>query len=152
MSGEELAQLACPNCGHSVPLKEHTAPQELFRPWYLGGRRDVHAYVSSLGDETHEWLLALFVTKELHLLAVDTISRGTVSECKVSFRRILCRGAALNAAGFVLVHNHPSGDPRPSEADIRVTRRLSRISRELDMPFLDHFIVAGDQMMSVGIW
>ncbi|HET6535993.1 MAG TPA: JAB domain-containing protein [Sphingomicrobium sp.] len=110
------------------------------------------SYVESLGSETREWLLALFVDDHLQLLAVDTIARGDVSSCPVSLSRILVRAHALKAAGFVLVHNHPSGDPQPSADDIRRTREVAHISRQLDIPLLDHFIVAGGEIRSVGFW
>jgi proteasome lid subunit RPN8/RPN11 len=50
-----------------------------------------------------------------------------------------------------LVHNHPSGNPKPSQADIRFTNRLKRLSNELDLPLLDHFVVSGSRMERVGI-
>jgi DNA repair protein RadC len=108
--------------------------------------------VESLGQEAHEWLLALYVDGHLRLLGVDTVARGGVSDCPVPFWKIISRAHAINARGFVLVHNHPSGDPRPSLADIQVTRRLARISRELDVPLLDHLIVAGNELGEVAEW
>jgi DNA repair protein RadC len=112
----------------------------------------VHAYVASLGEEAHEWLLALYVDAHFQLLAVDTIARGDVSSCALPFWKLIDRGKALDAAGFILVHNHPSGDPTPSYSDIRITRRLAHVSHELDVPLLDHLIVAGDKLGEVGEW
>jgi DNA repair protein RadC len=48
------------------------------------------------------------------------------------------------------VHNHPSGNPNPSKADIQITGRLRRTSAEIEMPLLDHLIIAGDEIVSVG--
>jgi DNA repair protein RadC len=94
--------------------------------------------------------LALFVDDGLDLLAVDTIARGDISSCRPDIARILWRGDMVGAKAFILVHNHPSGDPRPSSTDIRFTRRLRRIADELNLPLLDHLIIAGEQMVSVG--
>lgn len=94
-------------------------------------------------------MLALFVDKHHQLLAVDTIARGDISSCQVSFGKILYRGHALQASAFILVHNHPSGDPTPSDADIKLTVRLGQLSRDAEMPMLDHLIIAGDQMTAV---
>jgi len=132
---------------------DYPPPNTFFRPWSLShGRAAVKAYVESLGEEAHEWLLALYVDGDLGLLAVDTVARGDVSSCPVPFWKIIERAHALSAAGFVLVHNHPSGDLTPSMSDIRTTRRLADISRELDVPLLDHLIVARDQIVEVGYW
>jgi DNA repair protein RadC len=120
------------------------------RRWRIRGCQDVKAYVESLADELSEWLLALFVDSEMNLLAVDTIGRGDVSSVNIKTGRILCRGHALGAAAFILVHNHPSGDPRPSSDDIRFTRRLASAAAEFEMPLLNHLIIAGDGMRSVG--
>jgi DNA repair protein RadC len=108
--------------------------------------------VETLGSETHEWLLALFVDEHLQLLAVDTVARGDISNCPISLSRILVRAHSLRADGFILVHNHPSGDPQPSAADIRITQKVAYISRELDVPLRDHLVVAGEEIKSVGFW
>lgn len=149
MSGSNSPQRQCPNCGF-IPSNDENPPALVYRPWHIRGRAAVRSYVASLTEEAHEWLMALFVDDELSLLAVDTIARGDVSSCKVNFARILCRGHALKAAGFILVHNHPSGDPTPSSDDIKVTSRLRRASVDLELPLLDHLIIAGEHMMSVG--
>jgi DNA repair protein RadC len=110
----------------------------------------VKEYVATLPLEAREWLLALFVDDELNLLAVDTVARGDISSCRVPIAHILCRGHRLDAKGFILVHNHPSGDPTPSAADISITRRLRRASEDLELPLLDHVVVAANGMTSVG--
>lgn len=122
----------------------------LYRPWHVRGRAEVQSYVETLSEEMREWLLALFVDNDLNLLAVDTVARGNISSCRVPFATILCRGHALSATGFILVHNHPSGNSTPSKDDIRITRRLRQASEDLDMPLIDHFVIAGGEMLSVG--
>lgn len=157
MSADVNANLirgACRACG--ITLIDIPPPADLPqlpaapRPWHLRDRETVKFYVSSLTDELKEWLLVMFVGENLELLSVETISRGNVSSVEVDFRKILRRGLVINAAGFLLVHNHPSGDARPSEADIAVTCRLRRVSAELEMPLLDHIIVAGNQLRAIG--
>ena len=150
MSGQANTTWQCPRCGYEDHVNDDLPPTTLYRPWHVRGRREVRAYVESLGAELQEWLLALFVDDHLNLLAVDTIARGDLATCHVNFSRIICRGHALKAAGFILVHNHPSGDPRPSNDDIRVTCRLRHVSAELDMPLVAHLVVAGDDMMDIG--
>jgi DNA repair protein RadC len=112
----------------------------------MHGREAVRSYVASLGEEAHEWLLALYVNSELGLLAVDTLARGDVSSCRVPIWRIINHGHLLKACGFILVHNHPSGSPLASMADIRATQLLQEIGRDAELPLLNHFIIAGDDM------
>jgi DNA repair protein RadC len=150
LSGQAALLRQCSQCGHIERSIDPVPHIPIYRPWHVRGRHAVKQYVASLSEETHEWLLALFVDRDLNLLAVDTIARGSVSGCPISFARILCRGHALRAAGFILVHNHPSGDANPSSDDIQITRRLRHISVEMDLPLLDHFIIAGDEMHSIG--
>jgi DNA repair protein RadC len=140
--------MRCPNCGHEQAANESSEP-DFFRPWYIRGRNSVRQYVESLGEEANEWLLALYVDEYFQLLAVDTVGRGDVGSCGVSFRKIFKRGHALNAHGFLLVHNHPSGDPTPSRSDIEVTKRLHVTARNIEMPLIDHLIIGGDRMYSV---
>lgn len=121
-----------------------------YRHWRLPNRAAVFDYVRSLGDESSEWLCALYVDEGLNLLAVETVCVGEPNSVEIDFGAVICRGRVHEAAGFLLVHNHPSGDPNPSAADKRTTARLRFVSEQMDMPLLDHFIVAGDRMESVG--
>ena len=99
-----------------------------------------------------EWVLALFVDGELGLLAIETLARGSISGANVNIGHLICRGRSLRAAGFFLVHNHPSGDPTPSQMDINFTRRLLNTSADCDLPMLCHVIVAEGGMKAVGAW
>lgn len=142
----------CPRCGFCQGANEDSPELALYRPQHIKNRETVFAYVKSLSDETHEWLLALYVDSYLNLIAIETVARGGLSDVTANPGAILCRGRALGAQGFVLVHNHPSGDAAPSNADIAFTQRLRQTSAELDIPLLDHFIVAGGKMNVVGHW
>jgi DNA repair protein RadC len=75
------------------------------------------------------------------LIDVQTISQGTLDTILVHPREVFKLAIAANAAAVVLAHNHPSGDPTPSEADIKVTRDLLRAGQLLKIEVLDHVIV-----------
>ena len=151
MPGHSIALKSCPKCGYQASTDQSVVPN-FYRPWHLRGPGSVFRYVQSLGSEALEWMLALYVDGNLNLLAVDTVAQGSITACPVPFGSILFRAHELGAEGFVLVHNHPSGDPTPSMDDIRVTRRLAEISRDLDLPLLCHFVIAGGEMRTVGYW
>ena len=145
-AGEE-----CAACGQPQPgwLERPTIPAH---PWRLRGLAELEQYVATLTAETHEWVMAFFVDDNCHLLSAETIARGSVGEVRVSIGQILSRGYAIGAAGFVLVHNHPSGDPTPSAEDIAFTVRLAMIARDCEMPMLTHVVVAVGGMKTIGCW
>jgi DNA repair protein RadC len=75
------------------------------------------------------------------LIRVEQISQGTLDTILVHPREVFKAAIAANAAALVLAHNHPSGDPTPSEADIKVTRDLIRAGQLLKIDVLDHIII-----------
>ena len=84
---------------------------------------------------------AVLLNTRRKLIRVEMISQGLVDTILVHPREVFKRAIAANASALVLVHNHPSGDPSPSEADIRVTRDLIRAGQLLKIEVLDHVIL-----------
>jgi len=83
----------------------------------------------------------LLLNTRKKLIRVEEISEGTLDTILVHPREVFRAAIAANAAGIVLVHNHPSGDPAPSEADIKVTRDLIRAGQLLKIEVVDHVIL-----------
>jgi DNA repair protein RadC len=83
----------------------------------------------------------LFLDKRNQLIADEVQQRGTVDHTPVYPREIVRRALELSATALVLVHNHPSGDPTPSQADIRMTHDIIAISKPLGIIIHDHVIV-----------
>jgi DNA repair protein RadC len=83
----------------------------------------------------------LLLNTRRRLIRADTISQGTLDTILVHPREVFKLAISANAAAVVLVHNHPSGDPTPSEADIKVTRDLIRAGQLLKIDVLDHVII-----------
>jgi len=88
-----------------------------------------------------ETFQALLLNTRRRLIRVEDISHGTLDTILVHPREVFRSAIAANAAALVLVHNHPSGDPTPSEADIKVTRDLIRAGQLLKIEVLDHIIL-----------
>ena len=95
--------------------------------------------------------------EEFHLLALDSqsqvlrevlITRGLLNSSLVHPREVFRAAIAEAAAGIIVVHNHPSGDPTPSAEDRTVTRQLAEAGRLLDLPLYDHVVIAGDRYVS----
>ena len=83
----------------------------------------------------------LLLNTRKRLIRVDDIADGTLDTLLVHPREVFRSAIVANAAGIVLVHNHPSGDPTPSEADIKVTRDLIRAGQLLKIEVVDHVII-----------
>jgi DNA repair protein RadC len=90
---------------------------------------------------TVETFQAVFLNTRKRLIGVENISQGTLDMILVHPREVFKSAIVVNAASLVLVHNHPSGDPAPSEADIKVTRDLIRAGQLLKIELLDHVIL-----------
>lgn len=94
--------------------------------------------MGSLPDEAFR---VLFLDRAHRLIADEQIQRGSLDQVITYPRVIFRRALELNAGALILVHNHPSGDSRPSEADLRATQQLEAIGRPLGIDILDHIIV-----------
>ena len=88
-----------------------------------------------------ETLQVVLLNTRRRLLRIEEISSGTLDTLLVHAREVFRHAIAANASALVLVHNHPSGDPSPSEADIRITRDLIRAGQLLKIEVLDHVII-----------
>lgn len=88
-----------------------------------------------------ERLLVLLLNTRRRLLRVETVAEGLLDQILVHAREVFRPAIASGAHAVILAHNHPSGDPSPSEADIRVTRDLIRAGHLLKIEVLDHLIL-----------
>lgn len=101
-----------------------------------------------LGMLEHEVFSVMFMDAQHRLIAYREMFRGTVTQTSVYPREVVKEGLALNAAAVILAHNHPSGIPEPSRADEFLTQTLKAALSLVDVRVLDHFIVAGSDIVS----
>ena len=87
-------------------------------------------------------MLQLLFDAEGRLCGHVAVCEGGPCAIAARYRHMFEQAFALGAAGFVLVHNHPSGDPRPSARDIASTRALAGMARAMEIEFLDHLVIA----------
>jgi DNA repair protein RadC len=83
----------------------------------------------------------LLLNTRKKLIRIEEISEGTLDTLLVHPREVFRAAISANAAGIVLIHNHPSGDPTPSDADIKVTRDLIRAGQLLKIDVIDHVVL-----------
>jgi DNA repair protein RadC len=105
--------------------------------------------VHRIGWEEREQFVVLFLDIKMQLLAVETISWGTIDQSVVFPREVLRVAIRVNAKGVILAHNHPSGHPHPSDADIRLTQKLESFLRDAGICVHDHVIAAKNQTLSL---
>jgi DNA repair protein RadC len=107
------------------------------------------AYVkTALAHEAREQFRVLFLDKKNQLIADETMNRGTVDHAPVYPREVMRRALELSASAVILVHNHPSGDPTPSAADVDMTRQVIDAGRPLRIAVHDHLVVGRDGVAS----
>ena len=99
-------------------------------------------------DPRRESLWIAHVDEQARCLHVSC-HRGSECEAAVPVREIIVTAADLGSSGIVMAHNHPSGDPRPSDSDCRLTRRLATAAEAIDCTVLDHLIFAGTECTSL---
>jgi DNA repair protein RadC len=96
---------------------------------------------AAMGFEAREQFRILFLDKKNRLIADEVQQEGTVDHTPVYVREIVKRSLELSASAIILVHNHPSGDPTPSRADIDMTKQIVDAARPLGVTIHDHIIV-----------
>lgn len=96
-----------------------------------------------------EEVRVLFLNAKNLLIANERMSRGSVDEAAVHVREVISRAIALGATALIIVHNHPSGDPTPSQQDIRLTRDLVEAGRHMKIAVHDHVIVGASGRSSL---
>jgi DNA repair protein RadC len=96
---------------------------------------------AAMGFEAQEQFRILFLDKKNRLIADEVQQRGTVDHTPVYVREVVKRALELSASAIILVHNHPSGDPTPSRADIDMTKQIVDAAKPLGVAIHDHIIV-----------
>jgi len=96
----------------------------------------------------HEVFLVLYLDAHHRLIEAEEIFRGTLTQTSVYPRELVKGALARNAAALAVAHNHPSGEAEPSRADELLTQNLKSALSLVDVRVIDHFVVAGDQILS----
>ncbi len=103
----------------------------------------------SLANETREQFRVLFLNNKLKLISDEMMGDGTIDHAPVYPREIARRALELAASSVILVHNHPSGDPKPSGNDISMTRKIIQSLQSIEVEVHDHIIVGSQGTVSM---
>ena len=104
-------------------------------------------FARSLRDSDIEKMLALYLDAQNQIMGIQVVN-GTVDQAVVYPREIIRHALLWGASCIILVHNHPSGHPRPSDADIRLTKTIAEIAKSLSLLVHDHIIIAAERFFS----
>lgn len=139
---DELALL------HGLLLRTLELP--LRRREVLTSWRAVETYLRArMAALPREVFHVLFLDKRNQLIADERMGEGTIDHAPVYPREIVRRALELSASALLLAHNHPSGDPTPSDQDVKMTKLIVDAARALGLLVHDHFVVGGDQVTSL---
>ena len=103
---------------------------------------------TAMAHEPREQFRVLFLDRRNQLIADEAMNEGTVDHAPVYPREVVRRALELSASALILAHNHPSGDPTPSQADIAMTREVIEAAKVLGLSVHDHVIVGRDGLTS----
>lgn len=104
--------------------------------------------VAQFAGLEHEVFSILLLDNRHRVLRYEELFRGTIESCSVHPREVVKASLYANAAAIIFSHNHPSGEPEPSRADIQLTKRLTEALGLIDIRVLDHIVVGGIETVS----
>jgi len=133
----------------SLLLKHAAADQIADRPVISNWAALLNYVKLALRHEKSEQARVLYLDRKNKLIADEIAGRGTVDHAPIYPREIARRALELSASAVILVHNHPSGDPTPSRADIDLTREIEKALAPLEIKVHDHLVVGATETISM---
>lgn len=131
-------------------MAQQLASQRLRRGRSLTSPKAVFNHLQTLlGDYEHEVFALLLLDSKHRILTFQELFRGTLDAAGVYPREVVKICLEFNAAAVIIVHNHPSGDPEPSQADRTLTRKLQDALNLIDIRTLDHVVVGSEGCVSM---
>ena len=126
----------------AIEIAKRQLKEELLTKKAIKGPEDVIDYLSvSMANLKEEVFKVLYLNSANMVLAADDLFKGTVNQSAVYPREVIKRALELNASGLIFVHNHPSGDLKPSEHDLALNLKLIKACQAVDLTPLDHLII-----------
>ena len=118
------------------------------RPVICGWQNILDLMRAQFAHDPLERVCLLFLDRKNRLVRMDTVATGTVDHAPVYPREVAKRALELHASAVVLVHNHPSGDPTPSKADITITQEIKQALNAVGIVLHDHLVIGGTSSQS----
>ncbi|MCS7171513.1 MAG: hypothetical protein NZ851_04270, partial [Aquificaceae bacterium] len=110
---------------------------------------DVHGFIKNKLDNRKEYLIALYLSPTNRLLAHEVIAIGRMNALHAEPKEILYHAVVNACYGIIIAHNHPKGNPKPSQEDLDFTKRVKRACEIMGFELLDHIITNGKDWVSM---
>ena len=134
----------------AVELSRRLAMDEATKVDVIHGPEDAaHYAMPRFRFEQKEHFAVMLLNTKNHVLGLTDVSVGSLTASIVHPREVFQAALRYAAASMILLHNHPSGDPSPSQEDINVTQRLVKAGKIMDVPVLDHIILGHNRFVSL---
>lgn len=148
--------VAIPGVGRSKAARIYAAlelGERLYAPAsltkaVLRSTQDVLVHVREIVDKKQEYLLVCYLNARYELLQKEVVGVGSLNHMMITPKEIFGNALKTPCAAIIVAHNHPSGDPAPSDDDIHFTRRIHEAGEVMGIPLLDHLIVASSGYFS----
>jgi len=128
---------------NSTGIKKITKPSDIYQIM-----QPIYALNDNL-DRDREQLYLIGLDSRNNIKTIDLISLGTLNETLVSPKEVYRTALIKNCASIILVHNHPSQDPTPSQADLEVTKKLKEAGKMIEVNLIDHLIFTDNGYQSL---
>jgi len=138
--------LAAVELGRRIALEEMGEQPAITRP------EDVYALLHhQLRDEKQEHVIVLLLNTKNRVMQQSTVTKGTLDSSLLHPREVFREAIRHSASSIILAHNHPSGDPTPSNEDIQITKRLHQAGQLVGIDLLDHVIIGDGRWVSLKV-
>jgi DNA repair protein RadC len=119
------------------------------KPIYIRNAQQAYEHLQSIGYSAKEQLRGLYLNSRYQVVHDEIISVGSLTANIVHPREVFGPAIERGAVAIIIAHNHPSGDPTPTDADITVTKQLQYAGKVLGIELLDHLIIADDTFITI---
>jgi len=127
-----------------LQIEESVSPDKILR----SSDEVARLYIPKLRDLNKEIFMVLLLASNNRLIKDVIISEGILNASVVTPREVFREAVVGMAAAVILIHNHPSGNPEPSREDLQLTKQMTESGKMMNIPVLDHIIIAGNQHSS----
>ena len=128
--------------------RRYLADRELDKDFVRSADEVLDYLKHNLRDKNREVFLVIYLNGRNQILKMEELFEGTLSTSAVYPREVVKRALVNDAAALVFVHNHPSGNPNPSQDDLTITKKLKKAAQAIDVSVHDHLIIAGNDVYS----